>query len=104
MFTETITDWEKVPAPLLIHIPYVRFLTSVFRVRFIDQMHQEEHVIGQIVFLLYVCIESVRHFIEIILSYATNEAIRFHVLFNALQLITKLTERINNQTWKQTRE
>lgn len=39
LFTETVSYREEVPTPLLIHVPDVRFLAGIFRVRFIDQMH-----------------------------------------------------------------
>ncbi len=42
LLTEAISDGEEVPTTLLVHIPDVGLLTGVFRVRFVDQMHQEE--------------------------------------------------------------
>ena len=44
LFAEAFTDREEIPASLLVHVPYVSFLTSVFRIRFVDQMHKEEPV------------------------------------------------------------
>lgn len=98
LFPETVTNWEEVPATLLVHVPNKRFLTSVFCVGFVDQMHQEEHVIGQIVFLRHMGIEPMWHFVEIVLANTTNKAIGLHVLFYTLKLITKLTKSINDQT------
>jgi hypothetical protein len=51
LLPETVTNREEVPTSLLIHVPNVCLLTSVLRVRFIDKMHKEEHVVRQIVFL-----------------------------------------------------
>lgn len=45
LLPEAVTDREEVPATLRVHVPYVCFLTGVFRVWFIDEMHKEEHVI-----------------------------------------------------------
>jgi hypothetical protein len=42
LLAETVTNREEVPAPLLIHIPDVGFLTGVLSVWLVDQMHQEE--------------------------------------------------------------
>lgn len=42
LFAETVTNWEEVPASLLIHVPNIGFLTCVFCIWLIDQMHQEE--------------------------------------------------------------
>lgn len=39
-----------------------------------------------------------RNFIEIVFSNATNETVRFHVFFDRFELITKLSESVNNQT------
>jgi len=39
LFAETVSHWEEVPTPLLVHVPHVRFLTGIFCVRFVDQMH-----------------------------------------------------------------
>lgn len=36
LFPEAVTNREEVPASLLVHVPHVRFLTGVLRVRFID--------------------------------------------------------------------
>lgn len=44
LFPEAVTDREEVPAPLLVHVPHVRLLASVFSLILIDQVHQEEPV------------------------------------------------------------
>jgi len=44
LFAETITNREEVPASLLVHVPNIRFLSRVLRVRFIDEMHDEEPI------------------------------------------------------------
>jgi hypothetical protein len=44
LFAEAVSDWEEVPTTLLVHVPYIGLLTGVLRVRFVDQMHQEEPV------------------------------------------------------------
>lgn len=53
-------------------------------------------------FLLHVGVEPVRHLIKVILSYATNEAVRLHVFFDAFELVTKLTKGIDDQTYNWT--
>ncbi|OAD61165.1 hypothetical protein WN48_00484, partial [Eufriesea mexicana] len=37
LLPEAVTDWEKVPTPLLIHVPHVRFLTGVLGVWFMKR-------------------------------------------------------------------
>jgi hypothetical protein len=51
LFSKAVSHWEKVPASLLIHIPNVCLLTGIFRIGLIDQVHQEEHVICEIMLL-----------------------------------------------------
>jgi hypothetical protein len=47
LLSEAVANREEVPAPLLIHVPYICLLTSVFCVWFVDKMHQEEPVINR---------------------------------------------------------
>jgi hypothetical protein len=48
LLPEAVTNREEVPAPLLIHVPYIRLLTGVLRVWFVDKMHQEEPVVKRL--------------------------------------------------------
>jgi len=57
------------------------------------------HVVGEVVFFLNVRVKTVRHFVEIIFTDAADETIGFHVFFDAFQLITQLSERVNDQTF-----
>ena len=56
------------------------------------------HVVGQVVLLLDVCLEAVRHVVEVVLADAADEAVGLHVLLHRLQLVTELTESVNDQT------
>ena len=51
--------------------------------------------------LLHVGVEAVRHCVKKVFAYAANEAVGLHVLLDALQLITKLSESVDNQTCNQ---
>lgn len=44
LLAETVSHREEVPTPLLVHVPHVRLLTGVLRVRLVDQMHEEKPV------------------------------------------------------------
>jgi len=61
-------------------------------------MHQEEHVVGEVMFILDVSLKSMRHFIEVVLANATYEAGRLQVLLDLLQLISELSKGVNDQT------
>jgi hypothetical protein len=64
LFPETIADREKVPTPLLVHVPHKSLLACILRVRLVDQMHQEEHIIGQVMLFLNVDVETVRYLLR----------------------------------------
>ena len=50
-------------------------LTRVFCVWLVDEMHEEEEVVGEVVLLHGVCFEAVRRFVEVIGSDAANETL-----------------------------
>ena len=56
------------------------------------------HVVGQVVLLGHMHVEAVRHRVEVVAGHAADEAVALHVLLHALQLITKLTKRVDDQT------
>lgn len=60
LLTEAVTNWEEVPTTLLVHIPNICFLTCVFCIWFVNQMHQEEPVIIQ---NMDMCINTDKYFI-----------------------------------------
>lgn len=42
LFSEAVSCREKVPAPLLVHVPYISLLTGILSFILVDQVHQEE--------------------------------------------------------------
>lgn len=46
LFPEAVTSWEEIPAPFLVHLPDVRFLSRVLCLIFVNQIHEEEQVVG----------------------------------------------------------
>jgi len=98
LFSEAIANREEVPTPLLVHFPHIRFLTRVFGIGFVDEMHEEEEVVGEVVFLHGVGFESVGVFVEVVGADAADEALRLHVLLHLLQLASQLAERVDDQT------
>lgn len=48
--------------------------------------------------LLYVRFKTVRYRVESIFGYSANEAVRLHILFYAIQLITEFTKCVDDQT------
>ena len=49
--------------PFLIHVPYIGLLPGVVALVLVDQVHQEEQVVGQVVLLLHVSFKPVRHLV-----------------------------------------
>lgn len=50
--------------------------------------------------LLHVRVETVRHFVEVVLADAADETVGLHVLLDAFQLVTQLSERVDDQTFE----
>lgn len=51
LLTETVSSREEVPASLLVHLPHIGLLTRVLSLVLVDQVHEEEQVVGQVVLL-----------------------------------------------------
>ena len=49
-------------------------------------------------FLQNVSIKAVRYYVEIVLSYTAYETLRLQRFAHTVQLVTKFTEGVNNQT------
>ena len=61
LFPEAVASREEVPAPPLVHVPHVGLLPGVVALVLVDEVHQEEEVVGQVVLLLDVGVEAVRN-------------------------------------------
>merc|ERR1711915_920353 len=96
LLPEAISCWEKVPTPFLIHIPDICFLARVVIFVLVDEVHQEEEIVGEIVLFLNVDIESVRYPVQIVFAYAADEAVVPQLVLHALQLVTQRAERVND--------
>lgn len=48
--------------------------------------------------LLDVRVETVGHGVKVVFANAANEALGFQVLLDAIQLVTQLTESVDDQT------
>ena len=84
--------------PFLIHVPYVGFLTSIVVLVLVDEVHEEEEVVGKVVLLLHVDVEPVRYTVQVVLPYAADETVVAKFILYALQLVTKRAERVNDET------
>ena len=56
------------------------------------------HVVRQVMFLWGMCVETVRHLVEVIVCNCADETFCFHVLPDLLLLVTELPEGINDKT------
>ena len=92
--------WDSIQndSPLLVHVPYVGFLTGVVILILVDQVHEEEEVVGQVVLLLHMDLKPMWYAIEVVLPDATDEAVVAKFIFHALKLITQSTKGINDET------
>ena len=74
------------------------YLSSVFGHGLVDQMHEKEHVVGEIVLTHRVYLEAVRGLVKVVVANVAYKASRLQALLHLLQLISQLTESIDNQT------
>ena len=58
-------------------------------------------VISKVVFFFNVNVKSMRHFIQVIFADSANEAVVFQFILNSIQLISKSSKCINNETWNE---
>ena len=84
--------------PFLVHVPYVGFLASIVVLVLVDEVHEEEEIVGQVVLLLHVDVEPVRYTVQVVLPYAADEAVVAQFVLHALQLVTQRAERVNDET------
>ena len=82
----------------MVHLPHISLLTGVIILVLVDEVHQEEEVVSQVVLLLDVNIEPVRYAIQIVLPYTTYEAVLRELILHSLQLVSESTEGINDET------
>ena len=75
LLSETVANGEEIPAALLIELPDECLLTGELGLVLVDQMHQEEEIIGQIVLLHCVRFEPVWHLIKILFTQRTDETL-----------------------------
>merc|ERR1711976_715094 len=98
LFAEAVSSREEVPAPFLIHVPHIGLLPGVVALVLVDQVHQEEQVVGQVVLLPHMSFKPMRHLVQIIFTDAANEAVASKLVLNSLKLVTKSTEGVNDET------
>lgn len=76
-------------------------MACVIGIWFVDEMHQEEHIVCQVMLFGNMCIKAVRYCVEIVLANTAYETVGLHVIRHRLQLITQLAESIDDQTCTQ---
>ena len=82
----------------MVHIPDIGFLASVVVLVLVDEVHEEEEVVGEVVLLLDVDVEPVRYPVQVVLPYTADEAVVAQLVLYALKLITKSAERVDDET------
>ena len=98
LFPEAVACREEVPAPPLVHVPHVGLLARVVALVLVDEVHQEEEVVGQVVLLLHVSLEAVRDLVQVVLADAADEAVPGQLVLHPLQLVSEGSEGVNDET------
>ncbi len=76
LLPETVAQREEVEVPLLVQIPHIGLLSRVLRLVLVDQVHQEKHVVGEVVLFFTVDLEAMRRLlVEILLAQTTDETL-----------------------------
>lgn len=57
------------------------------------------HIVGKIVFFLYMSFESMRYFVKVLFSDAADETLGLQVLLHLLQLVSKFAKSVDDETW-----
>ena len=82
----------------MIHIPHIGFLTGVVVFILVDEVHQEEEVVGKVVLLLYVDVETVGYAVKIVFAYTAYETVVSKLILNPLKLVSQSTKGVNDET------
>ena len=82
----------------MIHIPHIGFLTGVVVFILVDEVHQEEEVVGKVMLLLYMDVETVWYTVEIVFAYTAYETVVSKLIFNPLKLVSQSTKGVNDET------
>jgi len=98
LFPEAVSSGEEVPTPFFIHVPDIGFLASIIILILVDQIHQEEQIVGQIMLLLHVDIKTMRYPVQVIFTNTTYKAVVPKFILYTLQLISQGSEGINDET------
>ena len=89
---------RSLPSPFLIHLPHIGLLASVIVLVLVDEVHEEEQIVGQIVLLLHVDVEPVGYSVQVVLADAADEAVLRELVLDALQLVAEGTEGVDDET------
>ena len=84
--------------PLLVHVPDKGLLAGVVALVLVDEVHQEEQVVGQVVLLLDVCVEAVGNPVQVVLTDRTNEAVACQLVLHPLQLVSQGAKGVDDET------
>ena len=84
--------------PLLVHVPDKGLLAGVVALVLVDEVHQEEQVVGQVVLLLDVGVEAMGHPVQVVLTDGTDEAVACQLVLHSLQLVSQSTEGVDDET------
>jgi len=73
-------------------------LASVVILILVDQVHEEEEIVGQVVLLLDMDLKPMWYAIQIVLPNAADEAVVSQFILHTLELISQGTKSINDET------
>ncbi len=82
----------------MVHFPHIGLLASVVILILVDQVHEEEEIVGEVVLLLNMDLKSMRYAIQIVFPNPTDEAVIPQFILHTLELVSQGAKGINNET------
>ena len=98
LLSEAVSLREKVPGSTLVLVPHQRFLPRVVVRVLLNQVLDEEEVVGQVVLLLHVGVEAMRVLVEVILPDPADETVVLQLVVHPLHLVTQGAKGVDDET------
>jgi len=82
----------------LVHFPHIGLLASVVILILVDQVHEEEEIVGEVVLLLNMDLKSMWYAIQIVFPNPADEAVVPQFILHTLELVSQGAKGINDET------
>ena len=98
MLPKAVSLREEVPGPALVLVPHQGLLPGVVVRVLLDQVLDEEEVVGQVVLLLDVGVKTMGILVKVVFPDSTDETVVFQFILHPLHLVTQGAKGIDDET------